>query len=82
MAIATIGTIRAPPMQRTRRPSRYAPVTARKEALMPLPTILLVIALVCFVVAAFGFTVQRINLIALGLAFAVASVLAGSSLLG
>lgn len=48
---------------------------------MELPTILLVIALVCFVVAAIGFTVRRINLIALGLAFATASVLAGAGLL-
>ena len=49
---------------------------------MPLPTILLVIALICFIFAAIGFSVRRINLIALGLAFAVASVLAGSDLLG
>ena len=49
---------------------------------MPLPTILLLIALVCFIVAALGFPVRRINLIALGLAFATASVLAGSDLIG
>ena len=49
---------------------------------MPLPTLLLVVALVCFVVAAIGFTWRRINLIALGLAPAVASVLAGSELIG
>lgn len=49
---------------------------------MPLPTILLIIALACFVVAAIGFTFRRINFIAAGLAFAVASVLAGSGLLG
>ena len=49
---------------------------------MTLPTILLLIALVCFVLAALGFTVSRINLIAAGLAFAVASVLAGSGLIG
>ena len=49
---------------------------------MALPTILLIIALVCFIVAALGFTVQRINLIAAGLAFAVGSVLAGSGILG
>lgn len=48
---------------------------------MPLPTILLIIALVCFVLAAIGLTVRRINLIAAGLAFAVASVLAGSELI-
>ena len=45
---------------------------------MELPTLLLVIALICFVIAAVGFTVRRINLMALGLAFATASVLAGS----
>ena len=49
---------------------------------MPLPTILLLIALACFVVAAVGFTFRRINFIAAGLAFAVASVLAGSDLIG
>jgi hypothetical protein len=49
---------------------------------MPLPTLLLVIALICFVVAAIGFTFRRINFIAAGLAFAVASVLAGSNLIG
>ena len=49
---------------------------------MPLPTILLLIALACFVLAAIGFTLRRLNLIAAGLAFAVASVLAGSHLLG
>ena len=49
---------------------------------MQLPEILLIIALVCFVVAAIGFTVRRINLIALGLAFATASVLAGQGLFG
>ena len=49
---------------------------------MQLPTILLLVALVCFVLAAIGFTWRRINLIALGLAFAVASVLAGSELIG
>ena len=49
---------------------------------MTLPTILLIIALVCFVVAALGFAVRRINLTAAGLAFAVASVLAGRELLG
>lgn len=49
---------------------------------MPLPTILLLIALACFVVAAIGFTFRRVNFIAAGLAFAVASVLAGSNLVG
>lgn len=49
---------------------------------MPLPTILLLIALACFVVAAIGFTFRRINFIAAGLAFAVASVLVGSNLIG
>ena len=49
---------------------------------MPLPTILLVVALVLFVLAAVGVTVRRFNLIAAGLAFAVGSVLAGSNLLG
>ena len=49
---------------------------------MELATILLVIAFVCFVIAAIGFSYRRINLIALGLAFAVASVLAGSELIG
>ena len=49
---------------------------------MTLPTILLLIALVCFIVAAIGFTFRRVNFIAAGLAFAVASVLAGSELIG
>jgi uncharacterized transporter YbjL len=49
---------------------------------MPLPTLLLVIALICFVVAAIGLTFRRINFIAAGLAFAVASVLVGSELIG
>ena len=49
---------------------------------MPLPTILLIIALVLFVLAAAGVAVRRINLVAAGLAFATASVLAGSRLLG
>lgn len=59
-----------------------APKPSRKVRLMPLPTILLLIALVCFLAAAFGFAVRRLNLTALGLAFAVASVLAGSELIG
>lgn len=37
--------------------------------------IFLVIALVCFVVAAIGLWTPRVNLVALGLAFWVASVL-------
>ena len=49
---------------------------------MPLPTILLIIAFICFIVAAIGFTFRRINFIAAGLAFATASVLAGSGVLG
>jgi len=49
---------------------------------MPLPTILLIIALACFVVAAIGFTFRRINFIAAGLAFAVASVLVESGVIG
>lgn len=48
---------------------------------MELPTILLIIALACFILAAIGFTMRRLNLIALGLAFCVASVLAGSNLI-
>ena len=49
---------------------------------MPLPTILLLVALACFVVAAIGFTFRRINFIAAGLAFATASVLAASNAIG
>ena len=49
---------------------------------MPLPTILLLVAFAFFVVAALGLTFSRINLIAAGLAFCVASVLAGSNLIG
>lgn len=48
---------------------------------MTLPTLLLLIALLCFLAAAFGFAARRLNLIALGLAFATASVLAGSDIL-
>ena len=48
---------------------------------MTLPNILLLVALICFVAGAVGCSVRRINLIALGLAFATASVLAGSGLL-
>lgn len=49
---------------------------------MPLPTILLIVALACFVVAAIGFTFRRVNFIAAGLAFATASVLAASNVIG
>jgi hypothetical protein len=49
---------------------------------MPLPTILLILALVCFVIAAIGLTFRRVNLIAAGLAFATASVLAASNVIG
>ena len=49
---------------------------------MALPSILLLLALACFVVAAVGFTFRRINFIAAGLAFATASVIAASGVLG
>lgn len=49
---------------------------------MPLPNILLIAALACFVVAAIGFTFRRINFIAAGLVFATASVLAASNVIG
>jgi hypothetical protein len=49
---------------------------------MTLPTILLVISLVLFVLAAVGVTVSRVNLTAAGLAFAVGSVLAASHMVG
>lgn len=49
---------------------------------MTVGTILLVAALVCFILAAFGFVLARVNLIAAGLACAVASVLVGSYGLG
>ncbi|HEV2816836.1 MAG TPA: hypothetical protein VGW40_06400 [Allosphingosinicella sp.] len=49
---------------------------------MTVATILLIAALVCFLLAAFGFVVARLNLIAAGLACAVASVLVGSYGLG
>lgn len=54
----------------------------QKEAHMTVGTILLVAALVCFVLAAFGYVLARINLIAAGLACAVASVLVGSYVVG
>lgn len=49
---------------------------------MTVGTILLILALVCFLLAAFGVAVARINLTAAGLACATASVLAGSAILG
>lgn len=45
-------------------------------------TILLIAALICFVLAAVGINARRINLVAAGLACAVASVLAGTLTLG
>jgi hypothetical protein len=45
-------------------------------------TILLIIAFICFVLAAVGVGPTRINLTAAGLACAVASVLAGTLTLG
>ena len=45
-------------------------------------TILLVIALICFALAAVGFGFGRLNLIGAGLACCVASVLIGSHVLG
>ena len=45
-------------------------------------TILLIAALICFVLAAVGVTARRINLMAAGLACAVASVLVGTLQLG
>ena len=41
-------------------------------------TILLIVALICFVLAAIGVDARRVNLIALGLAFWVLSALVGS----
>lgn len=40
-----------------------------------LPTIFLIVALVCFVLSAFEVTLNRINLVSLGLAFWVLSIL-------
>ena len=45
-------------------------------------TILLVIALICFVLSAVGLGFGRLNLIGAGLACVVASVLIGSHVLG
>lgn len=49
---------------------------------LTLPTILLIVALVCFIIGAIGSSFGRINFTAAGLAFVVASILAGSNLLG
>ena len=49
---------------------------------MTLGTILLVIALVCFVLSAVGVGLGRLNLIGLGLACCVGSVLAGTYAVG
>jgi hypothetical protein len=49
---------------------------------MTLGTILLIAALICFVLAAVGVGVGRINLIGAGLACVVASVLAGGYVVG
>jgi hypothetical protein len=49
---------------------------------MTLGTILLIVALICFLLAAVGASAGRINLIALGLACAVGSVLAGAYVVG
>ena len=49
---------------------------------MPIGTILLIAALACFVLAALGVAISRLNLIAAGLACCVASVLAGTLPLG
>jgi len=63
-------------------PRAFAADERQKEAHMTVGTILLIVALVCFILAAFGFVLARINLIAAGLAFAVAAVLVGSYGLG
>jgi hypothetical protein len=41
-------------------------------------TLLLILALVCFIIAASGWPVPRVNLVALGLAFWVAVYLVGA----
>jgi hypothetical protein len=43
-----------------------------------IPTILLVLALACFVLAAFGASAGRVSLTPLGLAFLTAAMLAGN----
>ncbi len=45
-------------------------------------TILLIIALICFILAAVGVAIARINLIAAGLACVVASMLVGAYMVG
>ena len=45
---------------------------------MTIPTILLLYALICFVLAAVGVAISRLNLIAAGLACWVGSLLASS----
>jgi hypothetical protein len=54
----------------------------REDFAMTTGTILLIIAFICFVLAAVGVGPTRINLTAAGLACAVASVLAGTLTLG
>ena len=49
---------------------------------MTIGTILLIIALVCFLLAAFGVGFGRLNLIAAGLACYVGSILVGSGMIG
>ncbi|MBI4499372.1 MAG: hypothetical protein HY689_15910 [Chloroflexi bacterium] len=44
---------------------------------MPLATLLLIAAIICFALAAIGITVPRLNLVALGLALGFASFLVG-----
>lgn len=48
---------------------------------MTIAALLLIIALICFILAAFGVATDRINLIALGLAFYVGSLLVGGATL-
>jgi len=49
---------------------------------MTIAAILLLIALICFIVAAIGANVGNVNLTALGLAFVAAALLAGTGLVG
>lgn len=46
---------------------------------MTIATVLLVLALVCFVLATFGANVPRVNLVALGLSLWVLAVLLGGA---
>ena len=48
---------------------------------MTIGTILLIAALICFLLAAFGVAIARFNLMALGLACVVASMLVASDLI-